>query len=128
MKPVVMSKKSNRGWIRAGTSIYYTQNEINVEHSRRFYHTLSFEHTFLADDDETMFAHSFPYTSVELKNRFKSFENNRKIQVRSLGQTCLKKGIPIVEISQENSNPNKKAMVIMARQHPGETVGSYIMD
>ena len=26
MKPVVMSKKSGKGWQRAGTSIFYAQN------------------------------------------------------------------------------------------------------
>ena len=34
----------------------------------------------------------------------------------------------MIRIGQEDKNLNKKAIIIMARQHPGETVGSLIMD
>ena len=40
----------------------------------------------------------------------------------------MKKSIPMIEFSQEDQNQNKKAIIIMARQHSGETVGSLVMD
>jgi hypothetical protein len=42
MKPLAYSVKANKGWQRACANIVYADNEINVEHSRKFYHTLSF--------------------------------------------------------------------------------------
>ena len=45
-----------------------------------------------------------------------------------IGNTCLKKNIPMVHIGQEDKNTNKKAIIFLARQHPGESVGSFIMD
>lgn len=47
MKPLALSKKSGKGWQRAGTNIVYSANELNIEYSKKFYRTLSFEHTFL---------------------------------------------------------------------------------
>ena len=123
-----MSKKNCRGWQRVGTSVFYAQNEINVEHNKRFYYSLSFEHTFLTDNDDTYFAHCFPYTYSDLQLRLKDIEKNPKVSIRNIGQTCLKNNIPIVEFCQEESHSIKKAIIILARQHPGETVGSFIMD
>ena len=34
----------------------------------------------------------------------------------------------MVHFNQIDNNPHKKAIVLMARQHPGESVGSFIMD
>ena len=129
MRPLVDSKKLNKGWRRACFNITYCKNDINVEYSRKFYTTLSFEYTFPFENDQTSFAHCYPYTySVDLKNRLKWLEQSKKAKIKTIGVTCLKKNIPMVHIGQEDKNTNKKAIIILARQHPGESVGSFIMD
>lgn len=129
MKPLVNSKKLGKGWRRAGFNVFYDKNEINVEYSRKFYSTLSFEYTFPFEEDETTFAHCYPYTySTDLKNRLKWLEQSKKVKIKTIGFTALKKSIPLVHIGQEDRNSNKKAIILLARQHPGESVGSFIMD
>lgn len=72
MKPLACSSKANKGWQRVGTNVTYEDNEIYVEYGKRFYRTLSFEYTFLQENNETSFAHCFPYTYNSLKLKLKS--------------------------------------------------------
>lgn len=81
------------------------------------------------EEDETAFAHCYPYTySHDLKERIKCLEQCKKVKIRTLAFTNLKKPFQMVHFNQIDNNPNKKAIVLMARQHPGESVGSFIMD
>lgn len=42
--------------------------------------------------------------------------------------TPLKKSIPIVKFESEDLKVEKKAIIIMARQHPGEIQGSFLVE
>lgn len=50
-----------------------------------------------------------------------------KIRVKYLGATPLKKIVTLLQISSEEEGKNKKGIVIMGRQHAGETPSSYIV-
>jgi hypothetical protein len=40
----------------------------------------------------------------------------------------MKKSIPMVHITNPERNIQRKAIIIMARQHSGETPGSFVME
>ena len=114
----------------------YYPNGIIKEHSPtgKCYYTLSFSHTFELRNDTVFFAYSMPYTYTEMQSMLDSYELNpernqfihRKNMCRSLGGnncdylTITNKGT-LEEIRA------KRAVVISARVHPGETVGSWMM-
>lgn len=100
MRPLACSKKLSRGWRRIGSGITYLKNETNVEFSKKFYSTLSFQYCFPLENDETTFSFSYPYRYADLKAKLKVFEQYKKVKVRTLGLTCLKKSLPLVYIGQ----------------------------
>jgi hypothetical protein len=68
MKPLVKSMKSGGKWERAGHNIDYKDNDIYVENkSGKCYRTLSFVYTFTHENDETQFAHCYPFTYTLLR-------------------------------------------------------------
>lgn len=46
MKPVVNSEKSGKGWLRKGFNIFYDQNSLKCEATKKYYKTLSFCYDF----------------------------------------------------------------------------------
>ena len=49
--------------------------------------------------------------------------------MKYIGVSPLKNVVPIVYISSEREEKSsKKAIIIMARQHAGETVSSFVME
>lgn len=99
----------------------------------KFYYTLSFTYTFEYDSDSVYFSYSIPYTYTDLKNDIVRLEKDpQRAQYMIINTLCKTlSGIecPVVTItSRENkSQSRKKAVVLTARQHPGETVGSWMM-
>ena len=54
---------------------------------------------------------------------------SEKVTVHSIGTTYMGRPMPMIRIKAvEKTSIEKKAIIIMARQHPGQTVGSYIAD
>jgi murein tripeptide amidase MpaA len=138
MQVAVFSQKKNiktgEGWTRAGRRISYEKSELRVENRRRkYYYTLSFVYDFKSED-KVYFAHSYPYTYSRLNelifglcsNPIKSKICRREI----IGSTLMNLNIECLTFSQEYSiiRDNRKVILIMARQHPGETVGSWVVE
>ena len=50
--------------------------------------------------------------------------------IKQIGSTILNKPINVVKIAsnEPTESVEKKAIVILGRQHPGETPGSYIAE
>ena len=133
MKPCVYSQKSNRNgrksWRRKGFNIFYDQNEISYQdNNKKCYKTLAFEYDFTVANDTTLFAHAMPYEYNNLESLLASIKGNPKVTVNSAGVTIMGQSIPIIKIKSTDNSEGmvKKAIVIMARQHPGQTPGSYI--
>ena len=62
---------------------------------------------------------NFPYGLTKLNQ----FISANKIQSSPLCQSLMKNNVPLVQLGNNKSS----AVIIMARQHPGETVSSYVM-
>lgn len=140
MKPLMYSEKDatekNIGWVRVGSDIKYYRNDIRVEDTKdRYYHSLHWTCAFQNENDTYYFAHSYPYTYSDLQEylRFLATDQRRKkcCKQRVLCQTLAGNHIYVLTVTAPTKCPKevklKKAIVITARIHPGETVGSWMM-
>ena len=60
------SKKSGKGWFRAGKDVCYYQNSMKRKTVGHYY-TLTFSVQFPFDNDTVYFAHCYPYTFSDLQ-------------------------------------------------------------
>lgn len=151
MQPAIMSKKYFREtgvkWHRDGYNIQYTDNTSGPVCSfvgRQKYYTLSFTYQFKYEADEVFFAYSVPYTYSDLSSYLENIRSHHAdiAEVTSLcktiaGNICYKLVITdnIQAYNQSEKKIKKKksqikirkAVVLMARVHSGETVASYMM-
>lgn len=68
-----------------------------------------------------------PYDLDDLNQLIDKVRSNPKVSIHTIGSAYMGRPIPIIRVrSVQNSNIDKKVIVVMGRQHPGETVGSYI--
>jgi hypothetical protein len=77
-------------------------------------------------------AHSYPYT-IEKLNKFLNDKSgkNKDIVTRVIaGKTLSKRNIEALSICHplNKKRDNRKAIIVMARQHPGETQGSFVCE
>lgn len=140
MKPLMYSEKDARdksvGWIRVGSNIKYYKNNIKVEENKeRCYYSLHWTCTFPNENDIHYFAHSYPYTYSDLQEYLTylgSDSQRRKVcKQRVLCQTLAGNHVYVLTITAPTKCPkqakSKKAIVITARIHPGETIASWLM-
>ena len=141
MKPVMYSEldaaNKNIGWRRWGTNIKYYKNNIRSEdeygNSRSLY-SLTWTCTFPNENDTYYFAHCYPYTYTDMQDYIKKIQDDQvkskfckvKILTRSLAENLVHL-LTITNTNPENDNFKKKAVVITARVHPGETNSSWMM-
>ncbi|CAD8066241.1 unnamed protein product [Paramecium sonneborni] len=128
-KPVIFSTKSNKirgtGWIKGGHNIIYFRNKFKRENSSfKTYNTLSFSYKFEHSNDKVYFAQCYPYTYSQLNNFIeRSIKPNKFAIIKELCKTISKLSCPLITIGN-----GKKAIILMARQHPGETPGSFTIE
>lgn len=138
MKVMIFSeteeKKSNQGWIRGGEDILYHQNSMLKPGTGKSFYTVTFSYTFLHSKDIVYFAYSCPYTYTDLMKYLLSLENDQKLNClfsRKLlcytigGNRCDYLTITSSEIPEYMKG--RKGVIISARVHPGESVGSWMM-
>lgn len=151
MLPAVYSKKSYHEtgikWQREAYNIQYTENSIASGSGfigRQKYYTLSFTYQYKYENDEVYFAYSIPYTYSDLTNYLEKLSQNHPdiVEVtplcRTIANNICYKVVITDSVSRYNMNEKKikkrksankpkKAVVLMARVHPGETVSSFMM-
>lgn len=139
MQPVVFSevkyKKNKESWQRMGKVVGYTKNAVRRENSRRYYYTLSFKLTSKLAGDRLHIAHCYPYTLTMLEDYLKVLlkTNSRKglkLERAIIGKSVGSLPIEVLSVAEANELPDsqKKIIVVMARQHPGESQSSFVCE
>mmetsp|Transcript_19965 Transcript_19965/g.36974 ORF Transcript_19965/g.36974 Transcript_19965/m.36974 type:complete len:796 (+) Transcript_19965:342-2729(+) len=125
---------SGAGWRRGGCDISYYKNGIPRHVTRKSYYTMTFTFTFDFSEDTVYFAYCFPYTYSELQNYLNTLEAQhdtynfitRKMLCRTIaGNKC--DYLTITNPGEIEEIEMRKGIVLSARVHPGETVGSWMM-
>jgi cytosolic carboxypeptidase protein 2/3 len=139
------AEKDTTGWHRDGQDISYFPNNIRKDcYGSRYYYTLTFTYTFDYDKDSVFFAYCFPYSYTDLQKDILAIERDPKRQ-KFMQTTALCKTLAgincelltITDYSEKKESEKepkirhtprvKPGVVISARVHPGETVGSWMM-
>jgi hypothetical protein len=122
------------GWRRGGVNVAYFKNNVRRHVVTKSYYTLTFTFTFDHSEDSVYFAYCFPYAYSDLQDYLDSLEANvdtfnfvtRKLLCRTLaGNRC--DYLTITNPGEVQEIQKRKGVVLSARVHPGETVGSWMM-
>ncbi|XP_045681114.1 cytosolic carboxypeptidase 2 [Phyllostomus hastatus] len=137
MKPLMYSqldaKTRNIGWRREGSEIRYYKN--NTEDGQQPFYCLTWTIQFPHDQDTCFFAHFYPYTYTDLQYYLLSVANNplqsQFCKLRTLCRSLAGNTVYLLTITNPSRTPQeaaaKKAVVLSARAHPGESNGSWVM-
>lgn len=130
----VEEKKNGRSWFRDGEDILYHSNSMYKPNTSKPYFTVTFSYRFIHPKDTVYFAYSFPYTYTDLMKYLLSLENDqrknslfsRKLLCHTIGgNRCDYLTITSSEIPEYMRN--RKGVILSSRVHPGESVGSWMM-
>ena len=138
------AQKENIGWHSDCSNIMYYPNNLYVYNSmterKRLLHSLTFDYEFKYDNDIVYFANSLPYFYSTLMNQLSKYELDEEkypfFHRKTLCSTLGGNNLDMFTINSyydiyKNIGPSyedkRKGIVLIARQHPGETVGSYVM-
>ncbi|XP_060052597.1 cytosolic carboxypeptidase 3 isoform X2 [Erinaceus europaeus] len=136
MRPLFYSEKEakchNIGWLRIGDQIKYYRNNPGQE--GRHYFSLTWTFQFPHNKDTCYFAHCYPYTYSNLQEYLSNINNDpvrsKFCNIRVLCHTIARNMVYILTITTPLKNcdsRNRKAVILTARVHPGETNSSWIM-
>ncbi|XP_072615058.1 cytosolic carboxypeptidase 2 isoform X11 [Vulpes vulpes] len=137
MKPLMYSQLDanthNIGWRREGNEIRYYKN--NTDDGQQPFYCLTWTIQFPHDQDTCFFAHFYPYTYTDLQCYLLSVANNpvqsQFCKLRTLCRSLAGNTVYLLTITNPSRTPReaaaKKAVVLSARVHPGESNGSWIM-
>ncbi|KOB64660.1 Uncharacterized protein OBRU01_23841 [Operophtera brumata] len=141
MRPLLYSTKDAQlhsiGWRRCGDNIAYYKNDSTTEEEEQFpSYTLTFNIEFPHTDDTVYIAHCYPYTYSDLQEYLSRLQSHPVkstfAKLRLLCRTLAGNNVYYLTITAP-PNPNemeqkkKKAVIITARVHPGETPSSWMM-
>ncbi|XP_057409654.1 cytosolic carboxypeptidase 2 isoform X3 [Balaenoptera acutorostrata] len=137
MKPLMYSQLDasthSIGWRREGDEIRYYRN--NTEDGQQPFYCLTWTIQFPHDQDTCFFAHFYPYTYTDLQCFLLSVANSpvqsQFCKLRTLCRSLAGNTVYLLTITNPARTPQeaaaKKAVVLTARVHPGESNGSWIM-
>ncbi|KAM5137745.1 cytosolic carboxypeptidase 2 isoform 2-T2 [Mantella aurantiaca] len=137
MKPLMYSEHNaalaGDGWKREGRDIKYYRNSRPQDGGSLYCLTWTFE--FPHDNDTCYFAHCYPYTYSDLHRDIQRWtsdlECSQYCKLRALCRSLAGNTVYMMTITSPSVNPElattKKAVVVTARVHPGETNGSWMM-
>ncbi|XP_077176965.1 cytosolic carboxypeptidase 2 isoform X2 [Paroedura picta] len=136
MKPLLYSQKDAEcngiGWRREGSNIkYYKYNTKDGQTLYCLTWTLCFPHSH----DTCYFAHFYPYTYSDLQHYLLTLVNDplrsQYCKLRPLCNSLAGNTVYLLTITNPSKSAAaaaaKKAVVLSARVHPGETNSSWVM-
>ncbi|XP_062848518.1 cytosolic carboxypeptidase 2 isoform X2 [Trichomycterus rosablanca] len=136
MRPLLYSELGTwykgEGWHRAGNNIRYYRNQSDIEGNALY--SLTWTLQFPYDNDTCYFAHCYPYTYSDLQDYLRVVVSNPVTalycKVRVLCRSLAGNSVYVLTITAPGSwqeQRNKRAVVVTARVHPGETNSSWMM-
>ncbi|KAM3920742.1 cytosolic carboxypeptidase 2 [Leptodactylus fuscus] len=135
MKPLMYSELDaglrGEGWRREGGDIKYYRSS---QEGAAFY-CLTWTFEFPHDNDTCYFAHCYPYTYSDLNRDLQRWTCDpacsQYCKIRAMCRSLAGNTVYLLTITSPSINPalavSKKAVVVTARVHPGETNGSWMM-
>ncbi|EDO49270.1 predicted protein, partial [Nematostella vectensis] len=141
MRPLAYSEvnasKNKIGWLRTGSNVKYYKTEIRRDDTTkdRYYYALTWTCQFQYSNDTCYFAHCYPYTYSDLQEYLQGIRNDpvksRICKQRVLCRTLAGNFVYILTVTNPSRRPSdaeaKRAVVVTARVHPGETNSSWMM-
>ncbi|XP_066278740.1 uncharacterized protein [Branchiostoma lanceolatum] len=140
LKPLMYSEHDAQtkktGWLRVGENIKYYKNNVRINlRSDKCYYSLTWTCSFPNDNDSYFFSHCYPYTYSDLQDYLLKMANDpvrsKYCRQRVLCRTLAGNLVYVLTITNPSKNPEdakvKKAVVLSARVHPGETNASWMM-
>ncbi|XP_028596479.1 cytosolic carboxypeptidase 2 isoform X7 [Podarcis muralis] len=136
MKPLLYSEKDAQshgiGWRREGSNIKYYK--YNTEDGQTLY-CLTWTFRFPHSHDTCYFAHFYPYTYTDLQHYLMTLVKNplcsQYCKLRPLCRSLAGNTVYLLTITNPSKSAiaaaAKKAIVLSARVHPGETNSSWVM-
>lgn len=88
-------------------------------------YTLSFSLTFKTDEDIVFLASAFPYTYTDLNRYIECLRAIPLVRIEKLTRTLMENSCNVITMG--GASQNKELIVIIARLHPCETSGSYVL-
>ncbi|KAL5014989.1 hypothetical protein ScPMuIL_009259 [Solemya velum] len=142
MRPLVYSEKDAKmkgiGWVRTGHHIYYSRNVMHMHCPLLVrgipYYELEWQMEFGNENDTYYLAHCYPYTYTDLKEDLDILitdpDRSRHIKREVLcetkaGNSCFL--LTVTDFDDCKDETDKKAVVVTARVHPGESQASWMM-
>ncbi|KAI4874961.1 hypothetical protein NFI96_032975, partial [Prochilodus magdalenae] len=137
MRPLVYSELAawlkGEGWRRVGSNIRYYRNHIEKEGKALY--SLTWTLQFPYENDTCYLAHCYPYTYSDLQCYLRSVMSDpvqaAYCKVRVLCRSLAGNAVYALTITAPcgtwQERRTKRAVVVTARVHPGETNGSWMM-
>ncbi|XP_068133658.1 cytosolic carboxypeptidase 3 isoform X2 [Hyperolius riggenbachi] len=137
MRPLLYSEieaeTKQIGWHRIGEDIKYYKNSHGQ--NGQTYYSLSWTFKFPHSEDVCYFAYCYPYTYSNLQDYLSGIANDpersRYCKIRVLCHSLAGNIVYVLTITNSSTSTSepkkKKAVIVTARVHPGETNSSWVM-
>ncbi|XP_076863439.1 cytosolic carboxypeptidase 2 isoform X2 [Brachyhypopomus gauderio] len=137
MRPLLYSEiaawMKGEGWRRVGANIRYYRNHSEIEGKALY--SLTWTLQFPYENDTCYLAHCYPYTYSDLQRYLHGVmtDPSRAVhcKVRVLCRSLAGNSVYVLTVTAPCTNwherRSKRAVVVTARVHPGETNGSWMM-
>ncbi|XP_039923529.1 cytosolic carboxypeptidase 2 [Hirundo rustica] len=131
LRPLLYSQRDAQsrgiGWRRVGTDVRYYRGSAGEPPLFRLSWTVRFPH----DGDTCFFATCYPYTYSDLQRYLRALAadpaRSRCCAVQALCRSLAGNTVYLLTITSPGGAAGKRAVVVSARAHPGESGGSWAM-